>query len=45
LFFGDNTAQSLDGRYFGAVNQKRILGPAFFVCWPIDRAGFAETPH
>jgi len=45
LFFGDNTAQSLDGRYFGAVNRKRILGPAFFVCWPLDRAGFAETSH
>ena len=45
LFFGDNTAQSLDGRYFGAVNRKRILGPAFFVCWPLDRAGFAETVH
>ncbi len=45
LFFGDNTAQSLDGRYFGAVNRKRILGPAFFVCWPLDRAGFAEINH
>ena len=45
LFFGDNTEQSLDGRYFGAVNRKRILGPAFFVCWPIDRAGFAESHH
>ena len=45
LFFGDNTAQSLDGRYFGAVKRKRILGPAFFVCWPLDRAGFAEASH
>jgi len=45
LFFGDNTDQSLDGRYFGAVNRKRILGPAFFVCWPLNRAGFAETSH
>jgi signal peptidase I len=42
LFFGDNTHNSLDGRYFGAVNRRRILGPAFFVCWPFDRAGFAE---
>lgn len=45
LFFGDNTNQSLDGRYFGAVKRKRILGPAFFVCWPLDRAGFAEISH
>ncbi len=45
LFFGDNTEQSLDGRYFGAVNRKRILGPAFFVCWPLNRAGFAEISH
>jgi signal peptidase I len=45
LFFGDNTVMSLDGRYFGAVKEKRILGPAFFVCWPLDRAGFAEIWH
>ncbi|MDK2858304.1 MAG: signal peptidase [Verrucomicrobiota bacterium] len=45
LFFGDNTDQSLDGRYFGAVNRRQILGPAFFVCWPLDRAGIAEISH
>jgi signal peptidase I len=45
LFFGDNTTMSLDGRYFGPVNRKRILGPAFFVCWPLDRAGRAESIH
>jgi signal peptidase I len=45
LFFGDNTTMSLDGRYFGPVNEKQILGPAFFVCWPLDRAGFAEISH
>jgi signal peptidase I len=45
LFFGDNTTQSLDGRYFGAVNRRQILGPAFFVCWPLDRAGLPETSH
>lgn len=43
LFFGDNTLNSLDGRYFGPVDRQRILGPAFFVCWPLDRAGGAET--
>ncbi|MFA7257371.1 MAG: signal peptidase I [Kiritimatiellales bacterium] len=45
LFFGDNTTMSLDGRYFGPVNERQILGPAFFVCWPLDRAGFAEISH
>jgi signal peptidase I len=45
LFFGDNTESSLDGRYFGAVNRRQILGPAFFVCWPLDRAGLAEIHH
>jgi signal peptidase I len=45
LFFGDNTTQSLDGRYFGAVNRRQILGPAFFVCWPLDRAGLPEISH
>lgn len=45
LFFGDNTNESLDARYFGPVNRRQILGPAFFVCWPFDRAGFAEISH
>lgn len=45
LFFGDNTKESLDGRYFGPVNRRQILGPAFFVCWPLDRAGWAEISH
>jgi signal peptidase I len=45
LFFGDNTRNSLDGRYFGGVKQKRLLGSAFFVAMPFDRAGFAETSH
>ncbi len=45
LFFGDNTQNSLDGRYFGAVKQSRLLGSAFFVGLPFDRAGFAETSH
>lgn len=45
FFLGDNTSQSLDGRYFGAVGRRQILGPAFFVCWPIDRAGPAENYH
>lgn len=42
LFFGDNTSNSLDGRYFGPVNRRQILGSAFLVCLPFDRAGWAE---
>jgi signal peptidase I len=34
LPLGDNTASSLDGRYFGAVKQQSIVGPAFMVYWP-----------
>jgi len=45
LFFGDNTKNSLDGRYFGGVDRDRILGSAFFVGLPLDRAGRAETVH
>ncbi|MBL7016079.1 MAG: S26 family signal peptidase, partial [Kiritimatiellales bacterium] len=45
LFFGDNTKNSLDGRYFGGVDRDRILGSAFFVGMPFDRAGRVETWH
>lgn len=45
LFFGDNSQNSLDGRYFGGVKRDRILGNAFFVGLPLDRAGRVETVH
>ena len=45
LFFGDNTKNSLDGRYFGGVKRERLLGSAFFVGLPFDRAGHVETVH
>lgn len=45
LFFGDNTRNSLDGRYFGGVKQDKILGSAFLVGMPFDRAGRVETVH
>lgn len=35
LPFGDNTTSSLDGRYFGAVAQEALVGPSFFVYWPL----------
>jgi len=34
---GDNTRFSLDGRYFGPVEQDRVVGPACFVYWPFGK--------
>ncbi len=31
---GDNTINSLDSRYWGAVHQFNVMGPAFFALWP-----------
>lgn len=45
LFFGDNSPNSLDGRYFGGVRRERLLGTAFLVGLPFDRAGFPEIWH
>lgn len=36
LPLGDNTESSLDGRYFGGVERKHLLGPAFVVYWPFN---------
>jgi signal peptidase I len=37
---GDNRGESLDGRYWGPVPQKWIIGVAFATYWPLDRIGF-----
>ncbi|HMP71742.1 MAG TPA: signal peptidase I [Kiritimatiellia bacterium] len=37
LAFGDNTRASLDSRYFGAVRNREIIGPAFWVYWPFTK--------
>jgi signal peptidase I len=37
LFFGDNTRSSLDGRYFGPVAWRNVVGPTFAVYWPFSR--------
>lgn len=43
LPFGDNTLHSLDGRYFGGVPMRSLIGPAFAVYWPFsERWGFAK---
>ncbi len=34
LPLGDNTFSSQDGRFFGPVPEKALVGPAFFVYWP-----------
>ncbi len=36
LPLGDNTMQSLDGRYFGGIRRENIVGPAVTVYWPFS---------
>jgi signal peptidase I len=37
LALGDNTQNSLDGRYWGPVPAENLVGPAMIVYWPISR--------
>lgn len=39
LFMGDNTKNSLDGRWFGGVPAENVIGPAVFVPWPFFQRG------
>lgn len=39
LCFGDNRSNSRDGREFGPIDRKSIVGKAFFVYWPINMIG------
>jgi signal peptidase I len=34
---GDNADSSLDGRYWGPVPEKHLVGPAFMVYWPFSK--------
>ncbi len=36
LPMGDNSHHSLDGRYFGGIDRRNIVGPAVAVYWPIS---------
>jgi signal peptidase I len=38
LVMGDNTMNSLDSRYWGAVPREDVIGKAFFVYWPFGSA-------
>jgi signal peptidase I len=42
LCMGDNSAQSSDGRMWGLVPERLMLGRAVFVFWPYDRIGFIK---
>lgn len=39
LFMGDNSAHSFDGRYFGFVPKKNVVGGPLLIFWPINRFG------
>lgn len=36
---GDNRDNSRDARYFGPVQEKKVLGRAMFIYWPVFRIG------
>ena len=40
LGMGDNTGNSYDGRYWGTVPAKKLLGPGAFVYWPFTSKRF-----
>lgn len=37
LVLGDNSVSSLDGRFWGTVPQKAVVGRAIFVYWPFSK--------
>jgi hypothetical protein len=42
LCLGDNSGQSLDGRKWGLVPERLMLGKAMFVFWKGQRIGFIK---
>jgi signal peptidase I len=43
LCFGDNRSHSRDGREFGPIDKKLIVGKAFFIYWPVNYIGKVPT--
>jgi signal peptidase I len=47
LVLGDNSAFSADGRYFGWLPERNLLGPVTTIWWPVGRwrdfTGFSDT--
>jgi len=39
FLLGDNSANSWDSRFFGAVPQSDIIGKAYKIYWPLSRRG------
>ncbi len=42
LVLGDNSQNSLDGRYFGAIKRSNIKGKVILIYWPFERKGRPE---
>lgn len=42
MALGDNSANSLDSRYWGFVKDERIMGRPFFRFWPITKMGLLK---
>ena len=37
FMLGDNSAFSLDSRFFGAVPRRNLVGRSWFIFWPFSR--------
>jgi signal peptidase I len=42
LVLGDNSKNSLDGRYFGPIKRESIIGKVTWIYWPPERRGRPE---
>jgi signal peptidase I len=40
FMMGDNRQMSCDSRRWGAIGRDAMVGPVFFVYWPVTRVGF-----
>jgi signal peptidase I len=40
FMMGDNRRMSCDSRVWGPISRDDMIGPVFFVYWPLDRIGF-----